>query len=372
MVVYNLCEQMKKLGHDVTLFATKDSRTSAKLKYVFDKGLIEMGLPWNAALPPLIHYQQAFKLYNEGNYDIIHLHLSSQTDLMILPFISQLKKPYLMTVHGHFPYDVYSHFDDFYFSYYGKNISAVAISKTMQDYLPKTIKCDGYVYNGMDVRSMTFNPDPGSYYAWIGRIVPAKGLHHAVNVARATGEKLIFAGTLNKNNENGCLDYFKEKIEPYIDGKQIIYLGEADFEMKNKLFAGAKAFLNPIDWVEPFGMVMIEAMACGTPVISFAKGAARELVKDGKTGFLVRDESEMIEAMGNIESIDRAACRAHVLENFSAEASAMRYLQMFRKKIAEFKHSKAGVLVQTKHILGDLIQPIPNFKSIGPEPEQDY
>ncbi len=367
LVIYNLCEELIKLGHDVTLFATKDSKTSAKLKYVFDQGLLDMKMPWNGALPPLIHYQQAFQLFREGNYDMIHVHLSSQTDLMLLPFVSELKKPYVMTIHGHFPYDRYTNFDDFYFSFY-KNVSAVAISKTMQEYIPKTIKSDGYVYNGMEVEKMTFNPEPGSYYTWIGRIVHDKGLHHAINAVRKTGDKFIFAGVLNECDKDAT-QYFKEKIEPYIDGEQIQFLGEADFKMKDKLFSNAKAFLNPIEWVEPFGMVMIESMATGTPVISFSKGAARELVIDGKTGFLVDDEQEMIEAMSRIEEIDRRACRDHVLRNFTGEASAKGYLQLYREKIAAFNRSKSLIMDSTKHLLGDIISPIrgaSGMKSIKP------
>jgi glycosyltransferase involved in cell wall biosynthesis len=356
LVIYNLCEQMVTMGHEVTLFATKNSKTSAKLKYVFDKGLYEQGLPWNGALPSILHYQQACKLFSEGDYDIAHLHLSSQTDLMLLAFLSELKKPYVLTIHGHLPFDRYTNFDEFYFDTYASKVSAVNISQTMHDYMPKQFKSDGFVYNGMEVEKMTYNPNPGKYFAWIGRIVPVKGLHHAINVALKTGEKLFFAGTVDLQNTDGGLDYFNNLIKPHIDGEQIKFLGEADFEIKNQLFSNAKAFLNPIDWVEPFGMVMIEAMGCGTPVISFDKGAAKELVLNEETGFLVRDEDEMIEAMSKIHLIDRAVCRNHVLQNFTARASAEGYLKIYHQKVKQHVPTTSRVFTETKHLFGDFVK----------------
>ena len=365
LVIYNLCEELINFGHDVTLFATKNSKTSAKLEYVFDKGLVDQDIPWNGALPPLIHYQQAFKLFREGNYDIAHVHLSSQTDLILLAYLSELKKPYVLTLHGHLPYDRYTGFDDFYFSFYGRNISAVSISKTMQEYLPKTMKSDGYVYNGLEVEKMKFSPEHKDYYTWIGRIVPDKGLHHAIHAVRATGDRLIFAGVLNNDNADGGLDYFAKEIEPYIDGEQIVFVGEADFEKKNELFSGAKAFLNPIEWVEPFGMVIVESMACGTPVISFARGAARELIVDGKTGFLVKDKAGMIDAMKRIDTIDRNSCRQHA-KNYTAEASARGYLNIYRQKVAAHIRSKARLVDSTKSLFGDIISPLTGPKDIRP------
>ncbi len=351
LVIHNLCEQFIKLGHEVTLFATKNSKTSAKLKYVFDEGLYEQGLPWNGALPPIIHYQQAFKLFREGNYDIAHVHLSSQTDLMLLAFLSEIKKPYVLTVHGHLPFDRYTNFDNFYFGFYAQKLSAVSISKTMKSFLPKQFRSDGYIYNPINVTNMTFNDKPEDYYTWIGRIVPDKGLHHAINIARKTGIKFIFAGSVDPHNANGAADYFKSKIEPHIDGKQIQFVGEVNFAQKNKLFSNAKAFLNPIEWIEPFGMVIVESMACGTPVISFAKGAANELIKDGETGFLVSNEEAMIEAMQQIKTINRAACREHVLQNFSDRSSAARYLSLYYKKVREHYRQKAALPFATKNII---------------------
>lgn len=373
LVIYNLCEQMVEMGHDVTLFATKNSHTSAKLKYVLEKGLHEQGLPWNGALPALLHYQHALKLFTEGHYDVAHLHLSSQTDLMLLALLADLKKPYVLTIHGHLPFDRYTNFDQYYFDAYAKKVSAVNISETMQNYMPRQFKSDGFVYNGMEVEKMTYNPNPGDYYAWIGRIVPAKGLHHAINVVRQTGDKLIFAGTVDKNNEDGGLDYFHTQIKPFIDGEQIKYIGEANFAMKNELFSNAKAFLNPIDWVEPFGMVMIEAMGCGAPVISFDKGAAKELILNEETGYLVRDEAEMIEAMKYVGNISRAACRQHVLKNFSARASAQGYLKIYYAKIKEHAPAKLRVLTETKHIIGALNRGLSSTAVLEPGSEtQSY
>ncbi len=360
LVIYNLTEQLIKEGHQVTLFATKDSKTSAKLEYVFETGLMDQGVPWNGALPPLVHYQQAFKFFSENNFDIAHVHMSSQTDLMLLPFLSELKKPYVMTVHGHLPFDRYTNFDEFYFDLYSRKVSAVSLSKTMESFLPKQFKSDGFVYNSVDVESMTYNPNSGSHYVWLGRIVPDKGLHHAINVVKKTGEKLIFAGSVDKHNSDNGLDYFNNVIMPNVDGKQIQYLGEANFKMKNELFSNAKAFLNPIDWIEPFGMVMVESMACGTPVISFAKGAANELIIDGETGFLVKNEAEMIGAMKKVGSINRAACREHALRNFTAKAAAKGYLSIYTRKAREHAYqqhkTKTVIADATKNLFGNMVK----------------
>ncbi len=369
LVIYNLTECLVREGNQVTLFATKDSKTSAQLEYVFETGLQAQGVPWNGALPPLLHYQQAFKLFKEGDFDIAHVHMSSQTDLMLLPFLSETQKPYVLTVHGHLPFDRYTNFDETYFEHYSREVSATSISRTMEKFLPKQFKSDGYVYNGMAVENMTFNATPQSYYAWIGRMVPDKGLHHAINVVKKTGDKLIFAGSVDKHNSDNGLDYFNNQIMPQVDGKQIQYLGEADFAMKNKLFSNAKAFLNPIEWIEPFGMVIVESMACGTPVISFAKGAATELIKDGETGYLVANEEEMIEAMKTVHNLDRLACREHVLQNFTAEASTNGYLKIYQRKIKEksleYNRNKIHITNATKNLFGGIIQnpSLPRLKS---------
>jgi glycosyltransferase involved in cell wall biosynthesis len=351
LVIYNLCKGLVELGHEITLFATENSQSPGKLHYVFNKGLVEMDIDWTAALPALVHYHQAFQRAHE--YDVVHTHLSSGTDLVILPFLSDLAqkgKAAVMTVHGHWPYDRNSYMDPYFKKLYAKDIAAISISRAMQKILPKEFRDIGYVHNSLDPATLSFQARPGrytkkssseasrsrendkGYLTWLGKIVPDKGTHEAILAAKEAGEQLVFGGIVDKYDKLS-VDYFETKVKPLIDDDQIVYLAPLDIRAKNKLLGGAKAFLNPIAWEEPFGMVMVESMACGTPVISYNKGAASELIKNGKTGFLVKNRREMVKAIARIDTIKRKDCRRHVEERFSPKAAAKKHLEIYEREI---------------------------------------
>lgn len=354
-VINNLTKGLAEIGQDVTLFATKKSRSAGELKYFFKQSFTQMDLPWTASLPSMLHYHQACKIAQ--NYDLVHAHLSSGTDLMLLSYLSDLTEqgiPNVLTVHGHWPYDRFSRMDPFYIKQFARNILVINISSSMQKTLPKGFRDGGFVHNSLDASTLKYNPHGGDYLTWLGKIIPDKGLLEAIQVAIATGNQLIFAGVVDKFYDVS-VKYFEDKIKPLIDNKQIIYLGPADLKLKNKMLGGAKAFLNPINWEEPFGMVMVEAMACGTPVLSLARGAAPELIITGKTGFLARDIKEMIQAVSLIPSIKRINCRKHIESNFSPTQAAKKYLAIYQKEIL---HHKTGVL---KTIFQD--SPAINLKS---------
>jgi glycosyltransferase involved in cell wall biosynthesis len=209
----------------------------------------------------------------------------------------------------------------------------------MADLTPKPFKKAGVAYNSIDLSTIEYSPS-GSYLTWVGKIVPEKGLHDAIQVARKAGERFIFAGLVDEY-QNRSMDYFEEKILPFIDNQQIIYVGPADIQLKNKLLGGAKAFLNPIHWIEPFGMVMIEAMAAGTPVISYDRGAASELIVNGKTGYLVETKKQMVNAVKKIDLIDRIDCRNHIKENFTPRIAAQQHLKIYKRIIGKFSKTKA-------------------------------
>lgn len=332
-VIANLTKGLSGLGHDVTLFATRNSKVDCKVKYVFPKALLERNIPWTAALPTLIHYHEAFK--EAAGYDAVHAHLSSETDLIILPFLADLTEKgvsNVLTIHSRWPFDRYSRMDKTFLRLYGSKILAVNISQFMHETLPPFFKNGGFVHNSLDTTKMRFSPKGGSYLTWLGRIIPEKGIAEAIKIAKTAGEQLVFAGIIDKYLERS-VEYFNRHIKPFIDGAQIKYLGPADLELKNKLLGGAKAFLNPISWEEPFGMVMIESMACGTPVISYNRGAAPEIVKDGETGALVRNKAEMLKSLVMVANMDRRKCRQHVEEHFSAKAAARNYLKLYRQEI---------------------------------------
>jgi glycosyltransferase involved in cell wall biosynthesis len=364
LVIYNLCKGLVELGHEVMLFATKNSQSPDELDYVFNKGLVEMDIDWSASLPPFLHYHQAFQKADE--YDVVHAHLSSGTDLLILPFLSDLAqkgKAAVMTVHGHWPYDRNTYMDSYFKRLYAKDIATISISRAMQKLLPKEFRDIGYVYNSLDPNTLSFRTRPGiythkssnrgsrlsennrGYITWLGKIVPDKGTYEAILAAKDAGEQFVFGGIVDKHDKVS-VDYFQTKVRPLIDDDQVIYLGLLDVKAKNKLMGGAKAFLNPIAWEEPFGMVMIESMACGTPVISYNRGAASELIKNGKNGFLVKNRKEMVKAIAMVDTIKRKDCRKYVEEKFSPKAAAKKHIEIYQKEIAKMDMSERKNLTE--------------------------
>lgn len=331
-VIVNLIQGLTDLGHEVTLFATKNSKVEGKVKYVFEKSFLDQEISWSRTLPAVIHYFEAFR--EASKYDLVHAHLSSETDMIILPFLAELTQkhiPNIMTVHSRWPFDRHSATDEMFLKLYADKIFAVDISSSMHKTLPKQFRDGVFVHNSLDLSKMKFSNKPGTYLTWLGKIIPEKGTVEAIEAAKKTGEKFIFAGVVDKYLETS-VRYFNEKVKPLIDGKQIQYLGPADLKLKNKLLSGAKALLNPISWHEPFGMVILEAMACGTPVISINLGAVSELIVNNKTGFLVKDKEEMLKAIKKINTIDRKVCREHVGNNFSPKTAALKYVDIYQEE----------------------------------------
>lgn len=349
-VIANLVKGFTELGHSVTLFATKNSHSLGYNRYVFEKALLEQGYSWNSPLPVLVHYHQALK--DAKKFDMVHAHLSSTTDLVILPFLADLTQrgiPNVLTIHSRWPFDRYSHMDQMFLKLYGNKILAVSISKSMHKTLPKQFRDGGVVYNSMDINKMKFNPKGGNYLTWLGKIIPEKGIAEAIKIAKKAGKQLIFAGVVDELVEKSA-KYWHKEVKPLIDGKQIQYLGPADLRLKNKMLGGAKAFLNPLNWDEPFGMVLAESLACGTPVISFNKGAVGEVVKDGYSGFLVGNKSQMQNAIAKIDSIKRENCRKYVEDHFSPKSAAAGYLKIYQKEIKSKKKPGNGRIIRKKII----------------------
>jgi len=332
-VIYNLIKGLTSLDHDVTLFATKRSRSPGPVKYVFTKSFVDQNLPWEASLPSLLHYHQAFRLARQ--FDLVHAHLSSQTDIIILPFLADLAEagiPAVATIHGHHPFDRFTFSDKYYHRYYASKVNVINISAAMDRVCPPGFTKVGVVHNSLDLSQIKFQSKKGKYLTWLGKIVPDKGTHHAILAAKDAGEQFVFAGLVDKF-QKPSRDYFNDVIRPLIDGNQVIYLGPADAKLKNRLLRGAKGFLNPINWMEPFGMVMIEALAAGTPVISYARGAANELIKNGQTGFLVTTRSQMVDAIPHLSGISRKRCRDYVEQYFSPIVAAQNHLAIYSQLI---------------------------------------
>ena len=334
IVIYNLVEEQVAQGHDVTLFAPDDAKTSAKLVSFFPRSLIGSGVPWEAHLKSYYHLYKSVEYIKSHQFDIVHVHISSSSDMFIFPLVAHLGTPILGTLHSRFPFDrvqLWTGDADDYYMEWVSSIPMVAISERARAEVKYPIKFVGVVHHGLPTAQ--FRPtvsQPENYLVWLGRLVPEKGAHLAIEAARAVGMPLILAGTIDRHVAES-VEYYEHTIKPRVDGDRVKYVGPVDMEGKIDLLSRAKAFLNPITWEEPFGMVMIEAMAVGCPVIAYARGAAPEIVAHNKSGYLVHNLDEMIQYIHKIDALDRKTVRAYVAQNFSAGAMADKYMRLYKK-----------------------------------------
>ncbi|HCI78114.1 MAG TPA: glycosyltransferase family 4 protein [Ktedonobacter sp.] len=337
-VIYNLVEELVRQGHDVTLLAPGDAKTSARLVSFFPQSLIPSGVPWSAQMKAFYHLQKSVEYVKKHSFDIVHAHLSSASDMYLFPLFADLKvqKPVITTLHSRFPFNRSGKWmgdADEYFKEWFQSVPMVAISEHAKQDVPYALNFVGVVHHGLPVD--TFHPtkaQPEDYFAWLGRFVPEKGPHLAIQAAKQAGVPLVMAGIVDKDLPE-AVRYFEEQIKPHIDDEQIKYIGPAGMKQKISLFSRARGMLNPIQWEEPFGMVMIEAMATGCPVISFDRGAASEVVADGTSGFLVSSLEEMVQKIPQVNELNREAVRDYVVKNFSVQAMAREYVELYKKLV---------------------------------------
>lgn len=321
-VSYILSEELVKRGHEVSAFVPTDSKTSAK---------VMPGWICSTDKRFKLKGEKRFELFKKycqyvreeaDKFDIIHVH---DYYLTTFDLLKGLKTPVIGTFHN----------PKFYkkdLKKYG-NVMFVGISKSQISNNPG-FKFVGQVYNGIWIQKFPFNEKPKDYLFWIGRISPEKGALEAEKLAKKLKKKLIMVGPPQPQHPA----YVKRVFEFAKKNKNIKILGPIyNFEKKVTLFKNALCLVLPLKWEEPFGIVMIEAMACGTPVIAFARGAAKELVKDGETGFLVKNLWEMAKAIEKIPEIKRRECREWVEKNFTAEKMAIGYEKIYKKIIREWK-----------------------------------
>lgn len=337
-VIYNLVEELVREGHDVTLLAPGDAKTSAKLVSFFPQSLVPSGVPWSAQMKAFYHNQKSVEYVKNHSFDIVHTHLSSASDMFVFPLLANahLKTPVITTLHSRFPFNRSGKWTgdaDDYFKEWFLNVPMVAISEHAKQDVPYPLNFIGVVHHGLPMDA--FRPTaarPENFFAWLGRFVPEKGPHLAIQAAKQEGVPLVLAGIVDEHLPE-AVRYFEEQIKPHVDGQQIKYVGPANSKQKINLFSRARGMLNPIEWEEPFGMVMIEAMALGCPVISFARGAAPEVVAQGTSGFLVSSLEEMVQMIPRIDELDRAEVRNYALQNFSVQAMACAYVELYKKLV---------------------------------------
>jgi glycosyltransferase involved in cell wall biosynthesis len=310
-----LNEGLVARGHDVTLFAPGDSQTAAKLHALFPHGYWHDHEMWPWELYEMMNIAAAVE--RSRDFDIIHFQAAYYP--MSLPFTRLSQAPIVQTLH-HAP----SRSEVRLWTRYPE-APFVAISQE-QARLLEGLNVAGIVLHGVDTDRYRFREVPDDYLLFLGRFTEGKGPLQAIQVARRLGMRLILAAAEEA--------YYREVVAPHVDGQQIVYFGEADFEAKVKLYGGARALLYPIQAGEPFGLVLAEAMACGTPVAALDRGAVREVVDEGVTGVVFGSLDEMIDGIDRVFALDRRAVREHAVARFGIERMVDEYVAVYRRIIA--------------------------------------
>jgi glycosyltransferase involved in cell wall biosynthesis len=312
LIVHLLTEELVRRGHDVTLFASGDSTTSARLRSVTPQP-VRYGDPRNelrhAEYLQLANAQACFLEAATGAFDVVHNHAGIEG----LVLAAASATPVLTTNHNTFIPETQPVWDAYPWAHHGVSAASAATFPTRGALPP--------IHHGIDVASFPFGARPEGYLVFLGRFSPEKGADRAIEAARLAGQRLVLAGKV----DSADADHFSSHIESEIDDRLITYIGEADGDEKRRLLAGADALLFPIDWDEPFGLVMVEALACGTPVIGFRRASVPEVVEDGVTGFVVDDVPGMADRIARLAEIDRAACRRAAERRFGVARMADDY-----------------------------------------------
>ena len=310
LVTSLLTEALVARGVDVTLFATADSITAGTLEAVVPTGYSEDGT-LDAKVMEILHISNVFE--QAGRFDIIH----NQADFMPLAFTRLVDTPIVTTIHGFSSERIVP-----VFKRYEDRVNYVAISAA--DRHP-SLRYAATIHHGIPIDDFPFDGQGGDDLLFFGRMHPDKGAGEAIRAAKAVGKRLIMCGIVQDQG------YYDREVAPFLDGESVIHRGAVGGTDRTRALGQAKALLHLIGFDEPFGLSVIEAMACGTPVVAFRRGSMRELIDHGVTGFLVETVDEAIAAIGRVGEIDRAACRAAVAQRFSVDTMADHYLALYRR-----------------------------------------
>jgi len=317
-VVAYLTDELVRQGHQVTLFATGDSITSARLVAAWPEALRFSGSGYDDLAPHIMMLEELASRADE--FDVVHFHLAH----IHFPMVQRLDGVHLTTLHGRLDIpELVPLFEMF------ADMPLVSISDAQRDPLPEA-GWIGTVHHGLPRTLLDFHPEPGGYLAFLGRISPEKRVDRAIAIAIACGQRLRIAAKVDRADRT----YFEQEIRPLLDHPLIEFTGEIADAQKEEFLGGASALLFPIDWPEPFGMVMIEALACGVPVVAFRHGSVPEVIDDGATGFIVESLEDAIAATRRVPTLDRRRCRAAFERRFDVSRMAADYLRLYEELLA--------------------------------------
>jgi glycosyltransferase involved in cell wall biosynthesis len=331
-VVALLCDELAARGREVTLFAAPGSHSAARVfAPLEDAHADQMGSALFEADFVGSAYDAIERAAFEGEpFDVVHDH----SGFTAVAMAHHLSVPVLHTLHAPFDDETRP-----FYTRHGHKARLVAISHSQLEQAPIGVRVTAVVSNPLRVEDWPFCDSKDDYLLWMGRMDPVKGAHRAIAVARRCGKRLVLAGPV----QPGQREYFEREIEPHVDGVQIVFAGEVGGQRRKELFARATAFLMPIRWAEPFGMVMVEALACGTPVLAFPEGAASEIVIHGENGFHVADELEMADAVDELQTLDHRRCRESVAERYDPATVADGYEAVYEHAISNATRRMLGL-----------------------------
>jgi glycosyltransferase involved in cell wall biosynthesis len=320
-VVHWLTEELVALGNDVTLFASGDSQTSAKLDATWPKALRLDGAVRDANALHIVMLERVRQKCDDEEFDFLHFHL----DYYPFSLFSRQPTPFLTTLHGRL--DLPEHQPVFHtFS----KVPVISISNAQRRPVPQA-NWIRTIHHGIPEKLLTPQPVTPGYLAVLGRIAPEKGVDRAIKIAIRCGIPLKIAAKIDRADQ----DYYDEVMRPLMDHPLVEYIGEISDKEKSSFLSGAIGLLLPIDWPEPFGLVMIEAMACGTPVIAYNRGSVAEIIQEDLTGFIVEDETSAVAAVDRLSQLNRDAIRSQFEQRFTARRMALDYLAVYRGLMEE-------------------------------------
>ena len=317
-IVYHLCQQLYRRGHQVELFASGDSRVDCNLHSVLPVASLD-DPDSTIYLEKEFEARNTYNLYRQAErFDLIHAHWPTLAPYFY-PFA---KTPTLVT---------YAYIEKELHEYYRKHFSRcvpVCISRAQA----KMLGDDSIpvVYNGIDMNEIPFNEKPEDFFIIVGRMTPGKGIAEAIRIAKKARARLLIIGNVTTHLP-WSEGYFGREVKPHIDGERVRYIERLAYHDLMRIMGKAQGFLFPLQWDEPFGMVVVEAMAAGTPVLAYPRGSMPELIKDRETGYLAGDEDQMVASMGLVEKLSRRRCREWFQENFSVEQMVDRYEELYQK-----------------------------------------